>query len=310
MAEVRRLRAAQARATPFTGGPPVYRGDFPDPCVIRVGDAHYAYGTQAQGHNIPVLRSVDLERWERVGDALPTFHLWAAPGRTWSPAVLPRDHGYVLYHVVWEPKSDRQCISLAAADGPEGPFVDRAGGPFIFQLNRGGSIDPSPFVDADGRAYLFWKSDDNALHKRSSLWGQRLADDGLSLLGDAVALLRHDRAWEEPLVEAPAMVRHGDTYYLFYSANWWESERYCIGYATSTSPLGPFRKVTTRGPWFAAGPDAAGPGGQEFFLDAGGALRMAYHAWTPGAVGYPNGGKRSLRIARVDFVDGRPVIGP
>lgn len=291
-------------------GPPVYRGDFPDPCVVPVGGTYYAYGTQAGGRNAPVLRSHDLRTWELVGDALPSLPTWARPGRTWSPAVLARGDAYVLYPVVWDRRSNRQGIGLATAPTPAGPFVDRAGGPFILQERRGGSIDPSPFVDDDGRAYLLWKSDDNALHKPPSLWGQRLTDDGLGLVGEPTQLLRQDRAWEEPLVEAPALVRHGDTYLLFYSANWWESDRYCIGYATAAGPLGPFRKVTKQGPWMGSGPEALGPGGQEFFTDAAGALRMAFHAWTPDAVGYANGGRRALGLARVDFVDGAPVVQP
>jgi beta-xylosidase len=288
----------------------VYAGDFPDPCIVRVGDDFYAYGTQADGRNVPVLRSGDLRRWEPASDALPSVPGWARRGRTWSPAVLPRAGGYMLYTVLWEPNSNRQCIAAATAASPVGPFVDRLGGPFVFQVRRGGSIDPSTFVDDDGRAYLLWKSDENAIHKPPNLWGQRLTDDGLGLVGDPVPLLRQDRAWEEPLVEAPALVRARDTYYLFYSANWWESERYCIGYATASSPLGPYRKVTRQGPWMASGPHALGPGGQEFFLDAGGALRMAFHAWTPGAVGYRHGGRRALGIAGVTFVDGEPVVQP
>jgi hypothetical protein len=60
----------------------------------------------------------------------------------------------------------------------------------------------------------------------------------------------------------------------------------------------------------ASGPHALGPGGQEFFADAGGALRMAFHAWTPNAVGYRTGGRRALCIAGVAFVDGVPVVQP
>ena len=54
---------------------------------------------------------------------------------------------------------------MAATPARE-PFIDRSSEPLIFQHRRGGSIDPSPFVDDDGRAYLLWKSDDNALCTR------------------------------------------------------------------------------------------------------------------------------------------------
>ncbi len=308
----RPLRRAERLAVPFAGAPPAYGDDFPDPYVERIGDAYYAYGTQAAGMNLPVLRSDDLVAWELMGDALPTMHAWASPGRTWSPAILACGGRFVLYHAVREPVSDRQCIAAAVAATPHGPFVDGTGGPFVFQRERGGSIDPSIFVDADvdGRTYLLWKSDDNAIGGPPSLWGQELSGDGLGLVGRPTELLRHDRAWERPLVEAPAMVRAGDWYYLFYSANWWESERYGIGYAVASSVLGPFAKVTRHGPWMVSGPDAAGPGGQEFFLDGAGALWMAYHAWTPGRAGYERGGSRALRLTHVAFVDGRPVARP
>ena len=309
-ASIADLRRAERRAGPFAGAVATYSGDFPDPYVERFGEKYWAYGTQAAGMNLPVLRSDDLSAWALVGDALPTMHRWAAPGRTWSPAILARADRYVMYHAVREPVSDRQCIAAAAAASPDGPFVDAVGGPFVFQRERGGSIDPSVFVDACGRTYLLWKSDDNAIGGSSSLWGQELSADGLALQRRPTELLRRDRAWERPLVEAPAMVRAGDLYYLFYSANWWESERYCIGYAVGPSALGPFSKITRRGPWMVSGPDAAGPGGQEFFHDSGGALWMAYHAWAPERAGYERGGRRSLRLSKIGFADGRPIVQP
>lgn len=298
------------RAIAAPSGPPVHPADFPDPHVLRVGSTYYAYGTQAGSTNVQVMTSPDLQHWQRLGDALPRLPAWAGSGRTWSPAVLARGDRFVLYYAVREPRSNRQAISAAAGDHPAGPFVDTSAGPVIFQLERGGSIDPSPFVDDDGTAYLMWKSDDNALEQPSSLFGQRLSDDGMSLVGEPAELLGHDRGWEQPLIEAPSVVRWADTYFLFYSANWWESPNYTVGYATASAPLGPYRKATRRRPWLSSGPTAAGPGGQEFFTDPSGGLWMAYHAWTPGAVGYRGGGARSLRIAPIAFAGGRPVIRP
>ena len=292
------------------GGPPVFGGDFPDPFVMRVGSRYWAYATQAGSVNVQVLMSSDLLGWEYVGDALPELPSWAATGRTWAPVVLRRGDHYVLYYTVREPRSDRQCISIATARRPEGPFRDASAGPFVFQLDRGGSIDPSPFVDTDGTPYLLWKSDDNALDRPSSLWGQRLTPDGQALDGTPTELLRHDRDWERPLVEAPSMVYADGQYYLFYSANWWESANYAIGYAVARRVTGPFVKVTTGGPWFRSSGEAAGPGGQEFFTGSNGELRMAYHAWTPGSVRYSTGGARSLRIAGLELVGGRPLLVP
>ena len=305
-AQLLRLLALASR--PQVGGPPVYTGDFPDPRVLRVRSTYYGYATQAGTTNVQLLRSSDLVTWEARGDALPELPSWVQAGSTWSPAPMSRGNRYLLYYTLREPRSGRQAISVASAAHPEGPFVDNRTEPLVFQLDRGGSIDPSPFVDHDGTAYLLWKSDDNALNRPSSLWCQQLTPDGLALTGAPAELLRHDREWERPLIEAPAMVLAGRWYYLFYSANWWESANYAIGYGVGPAPTGPFRKVTTVRPWMAAGGAAAGPGGQEFFTDASGLLRMAYHAWTPGTIGYAAGGARSLRISRIEFVGDRPRV--
>jgi hypothetical protein len=198
---------------------------------------------------------------------------------------------------------------VATAPDPGGPFVDRSGGPLIFQEDRGGSIDPSPFVDADGSASLLWKSDDNAIGRPPSLWGAPLQPDGLGLAGPPVELLRHDAAWEEPLVEAPSLARVAEgCYLLFYSGGWWESDGYGVGYATGAGPLGPFRKETEAEPWLASEPGMAGPGGAEVFTAADGGWHIAFHAWTPPRVGYDDGGQRSLWIERLVFDDGRPAL--
>jgi beta-xylosidase len=292
---------------------PVYDDDFPDPFVLRVGSVYYAYATNVRSNNVPVLRSTDLAIWEKLGDALPLLPKWARSGAslTWAPSVLPRGHRYVLYFTARDHASDRQCIGRAIADAPDGKFKDDSPRPFICQADLGGSIDPSPFVDEDSSAWLLWKNDGNCCGLSVGLWIQQLSDDGLSLVGRPVELLRHDRAWEAPLIEGPSMLKHGGRYYLFYSANWYESADYAVGYAVAEAITGPYRKMTTDGPLFAGRGDVAGPGGQEFFRDVKGNLWMAYHAWDARFVGYAKLGRRSLRIDRVTFVGDTPMLhGP
>ena len=288
---------------------PVYDGDFPDPFVLVVGDRYFAYGTQTGDMNLQVMESADLVGWQHRGDPLPELPPWAARGNTWAPSVLERSGSYVMYYVVRYEAAGRQAISVATASNPAGPFEDRSSEPLIFQEDHTGSIDPSPFVDEDGTAYLLWKGDDNAVDLPASLWGAPLQPDGLTLAAEPTELLRLDAAWEQPLVEAPSLARVGEgTYVLFYSGGWWENDSYAIGYATGRGPLGPFHKDTETGPWLASEEGRAGPGGAEVFTDTDGGWHLAFHAWTPPNVGYENGGARSLWIEPIDFADGRPVL--
>ncbi len=217
----------------------VWRGDFPDPFLLRARGRWWAYATQTRDLDVQVMTSPDLLDWSPLGNALAGLPAWAEPGRTWSPAVLPRPdgpHAYVLYYATRLRSSGRQALSVAVADRPEGPYADRSDRPLVYQWTRGGSIDPDPFVDVDGTAYLLWKSDDNALGRRTVLWAARLRPDGLALAGRPVRVLRQRQAWQRPLVEAPCLVQRDGTYHLLYSAGAWESSGYAVGHATGPGP--------------------------------------------------------------------------
>ena len=304
------LLAAPAAAAPQSSRKPAYAGDFPDPFVLVTPSSWYAYATNGGGANVQARLSTDDGRtWRELPDALPRLPTWAEPGLTWAPSVQRRADRYVMYYTTRYRRAARQCISVATSHQPAGPFVDTSAEPLVCQLSRGGSIDPVAFRDTDGISYLLWKSDDNALGRRSVLWSQRLRADGLGLLGKPVAVLRQDRAWEGYTMEGPTMVRVGKAYYLFYSSGWYDSANYAVGYAVCTSPRGGCRKVTTAGPWLRSRSVAAGPGGQSVFRDRLGRWRIAYHAWSPTKVGYRAGGARQLWIDQLTFTSGRPVMG-
>ena len=216
----------------------------------------------------------------------------------------------MLFVAVRDLASGRQQIAMATASQPEGPFEPPSTVPFLEEADRAGCIDPSAFVDADGNAYLLWKTDDDVLGRPATLWAARLAPDGLSLTGKAAQLLQQSEGWEHPRIEAPSVIGFKDRYFLFYSGGDWASVGYATGYALGKSPLGPFSKVTRRDPWISSRPGAAGPGGAEVFLDLSGGLRIAYHAWHPDRVGYEGGGTRRLFVDRMDFDGERPVISP
>jgi hypothetical protein len=291
------------------GAGPVYPFDFPDPFVVQVGATFFGYATNSAGGNIQIIESSDLVHWRGVGNALPSLPAWAAPNATWAPAVLRVGAGFVLYYsaAVAGKGAGEPCISVAVARQPGGPFVDASPAPLECQADLGGSIDPSPFVGRDGTPYLLWKSNGGSGHA-PTLWSARLDPAGTGFAaGVPVPLLSADQPWESGVVEAPDLVLAGGRYFLFYSANDWNSARYAIGAATCVGPLGPCTKPLGQ-PFLATGPDAAGPGGASVFTDAAGAAWMAFAAWLPGSVGYPH--SRALFVRRVDLMGPLPTLGP
>lgn len=284
---------------------PVHAGDFPDPFVVHAGGSYYAYATNASD-NVQLLGSPDLARWERLPDALPRLPSWAAPGRTWAPSALEREGRWILYFSARHAETGRQCIGAARGAGPAGPFADDSPAPLVCSPQSDvGAIDASPFVDRDGAAYLLWAQ---CCAPAARIVAQRLSADGLRLEGTAQAVIGVDQEWEGRIVEAPSMLLEGDRYYLLYSANRWQDERYAVGLAECAGPLGPCRKPLA-GPLLASEDGMAGPGGQEFFRDRRGAPWIAYHAWTPPLSSYASGGARSLRLERVEIRDGALGLG-
>ncbi len=292
---------AHAAAAPSSG--PLYSADFPDPDVITVGSAYWAYSTDSAGRNIQVLSLADLLHGNTPGDALPNLPAWAVAGMTWAPGVAQVEGRFVMYYTVHDGSSGRQCISVATSLTPGGPFQDTSTAPFICQLADGGSIDPSPFVAPDGHLYLVWKSDDDAIGQPSTLWSQPLSADGLTLVGSPSPLLTETAPWQAPTIEGPAMIALDGRYFLFYGANQFNSPDAGIGYAVCPSPSGPCTDESVQGPWWGTHGPVVGPSGPAPFHDAAGATHLAYQAWT-GPVGYVNGGVRSLWVDSLGFAAG------
>jgi beta-xylosidase len=152
--------------------------------------------------------------------------------------VLARGDGtYVLYYTA------NLCIGRATAKTPLGPFVDPFPKPLVCQTAEAGSIDPSPFRDADGSLYLVWKNDGNSAGLPTHIWAQRLTSDGLHLVGRRVTLVTDAQPWEASIVEGPALWRHDGRIYLFFSGNGYATSGYAVGYATCKGPLGPCRQA-------------------------------------------------------------------
>ncbi len=288
---------------------PVVRTDAPDPQAIRVGATWYLFHTNSGGRNVPVLTSPDLVDWTPAGDALPELPDWADPGRTWAPEAIQLDADrFVLYYTTADRASGRQCVGRAVSATPLGPYQDDSSGPLVCQADLGGSIDASPYRDADGSLWLLWKNDGNAIGVDTWLWSQRLSADGLRLLGRPSRLLRQTEAWEGALIEGPFLHRHDGRLYLFFAANAYDRDTYAEGYAVCESPAGPCVKAPEN-PILKTNGVASGPG-HASLVEQDGRTWLLYHAWPPGQEGSTDPG-RQVWLDELVWQDGKPVLrGP
>ncbi len=310
------LTATTAATAPPVDGTtfqnPVFRANFPDPFVLKVGSSYYGYATNGSSHNIQLATSPDLVHWQLGGDAMPSLARWAKLGGSlvWAPEVIPVGDKYVMYYTARDKASNKQCIGVATSAKPEGKFKDTSDTPIVCQPKEGGSIDPSPFRDGD-TLYLYWKSDGNCCSLATYLYVQQLAPDGLSLVGEPTKLVRNDRAWEGRVVEAPTMVKHGDRYFLFFSANDYAGLDYAVGYATCDAPTGPCTDApenpilkTVTAPALVAGP------GHQTVLQVGEQTWIVYHVWEVSAAGMRTD-RRFVYLDRIAWQDDKPdVQGP
>jgi beta-xylosidase len=252
---------------------PVFRSDFPDPFVLRVNGVYHAYATNSVQDNVQTLRSRDLVHWTRGHDAMPNLASWILRGRTWAPEVQRLSNNkYVLYFTARSFDLGAQCVGRAVATSPTGPFLRGGSKPLVCQQAQGGSIDPSPFRDSTGTLYLLWKNDGNCCGKPTYIYVQRLSDDGLRLVGKRTRIERNDAAWEGTTVEAPTMWKEDGRYFLFYSANVYNTSFYAVGYAACRHVTGPCSD-STRNPILSSACRAAGlprvASGQDRGGDAG-----------------------------------------
>ncbi|PYH38201.1 glycoside hydrolase family 43 protein [Aspergillus neoniger CBS 115656] len=233
--------------------------DFPDPGFVQADDGTwYAFGTNGNNRTVQVAKSTDFKTWTLLDkEALPTLAGWETQIDHWAPDVVRRNDGkYILYYS-GEAQSDlrHHCIgtAISTTTDPSGPYIPNPT-PLSCRLDQGGSIDASGFLDKDGTRYVVFKVDGNSIGnggdcnngiaplKPTPILLQKVDTDGFTPVGDAVQILDRDDS-DGPLVEAPNLILHGDTYFLFYSTHCYTDEKYDVRWATATEITGPYTKT-------------------------------------------------------------------
>jgi hypothetical protein len=146
----------------------------------------------------------------------------------WAPDCISRNGKYFFYFPA--PAKDTTfgrgfSIGVAVSDKPYGPFTPRPD-----PLKNVHGIDPNPFIDKDGQAYLIWAA--------RNIYVARLKENMLDLASEPQAI---EGLPEKGLKEGPYLFERNGIYYLTYPHVENKSEQ--LEYAMGKSPIGPF-KVT------------------------------------------------------------------
>lgn len=262
-------------------GAPVIDDDFPDPDVLYADGRYYLYATNGDYQNVQVATSDNLEDWTQLEeDALPELPKWVIPGKTWAPEVTELTPGnFVMYFTAANFRPSVQCIGVATATSPTGPFTVQGEAMLVCPEDEGGAIDASTYAE-NGTTYLLWKNDGNCCGLDTWLYIAPLSPDGLAFAGPAQQIIKQTLPWEGELVEAPTLIKQGAEYYLFYSSNTYGDDKYAIGYATAPSLAGPW--VKKEEPFLSTESEDGvfrGPGGQDVVATDDGEHWLVFHGW-------------------------------
>jgi len=244
-----------------------------DPTIFVDNGTYYLYGTSSD-EGFLVYISKDLKNWgkkpENNGFALKKGDAFVTKG-FWAPQVFKRGHTYFMAYT-----ADEQ-IAIARSESPLGPFKQET---LKAISGTGKQIDPFVFTDADGKNYLYHVK----LDRGNRIYVSELKADFSDVIPNtAKECLSGTELWENtaktdwPVTEGPTVLKKGNLYYLFYSANDFRNPDYAVGYATSGSATGPWTK-------YAGNPIISrkilkfnGTGHGDFFTDKDGHLQYVFH---------------------------------
>lgn len=270
---------------------PILYTDYSDPDAIRVGEDYFMVASSfCNSPSVPVLHSKDLVNWRVIGYAMEKlpFDTYDKPLHgcgAWAPAI--RYHDGVFY--VFIPMPD------------EGIFMAKSRNPFegweepVCVRKVIGWIDPCPFWDDDGQAYMVTAFARSRIGFKSMLHLSPIEPDCSGVLGDGKHIF--DGSETQPTIEGPKLYKRNGYYYIFAPAGGVKP-----GWQTvlrSRNIWGPYEekivlhqgKSPVNGPHQGAWVDT--PSGEDWFL----------HFQDVGNAG------RIVHLQPMRWVDDWPVIG-
>ena len=189
---------------------PVIDADYSDPDVCRVGDDFYMTASSFDAvPGLPILHSKDLVNWKLIGHALkrqpPIEHFSKTQhgNGVWAPAIRFHKGEFLIYY----PDPDFG-IYVTKSKTPTGPWSE----PKLVEGGKG-LIDPCPFWDEDGQAYLSHGWAGSRAGIKSILTIKKMNIEGTEVLDEGVIV--YDGHELDPTIEGPKMYKRNGFYYLF-----------------------------------------------------------------------------------------------
>ena len=204
-----------------------------DPAPVVINNTLYLYTSHDEDtavnftmYNWLLYTTTDMANWTDHGivagvKAPNNTFPWAAGANAWAPQVVEKDGKYYLYVPIQG--AGRMTIAVAVADSPLGPFKDALGKSLV-TTGTSDDIDPTVYIDTDGKAYLYWGN--------PNCHYVTLNADMISYSG-SIGTTPKIQTYQE----GPWFYRRGSNYYLAFASTCCPEG---IGYAMGTSPLGPW----------------------------------------------------------------------
>lgn len=181
--------------------------------------------------------STDMVNWTAHGAPLSVKTFGWASKDAWAGQCIFRNGKFYWYVPMNQANGKGMAIGVAVADNPRGPFTDPLEKPLVH--SGGGDIDPSVFIDDNGKAYLYWGN--------PYLKYVKLNEDMISYSGEVITVpltkegfnVRYKDADKRPSAyeEGPWLYKRNNLYYLFYAAGGVPEH---LAYSTGTGPEGPW----------------------------------------------------------------------
>ncbi len=189
---------------------PILYADYSDPDVCRAGDDYYMTASSFNCvPGLPILHSNDLVNWELINYALPKqppFDVFdkAQHGKgVWAPCIRYHEGEFYIFY----PDPDFGIYMTKTKDP-----ADKWSEPVLIKPGKG-IIDPAPFWDEDGKAYLGYAFAGSRAGTKSVLMMCSMSEDGTSTYEDDILLF--DGHENHRTVEGPKFYKRNGYYYVF-----------------------------------------------------------------------------------------------